>query len=632
MTNVSTEGLSSQEILNMAEAAIRQAIQSGEKRKYYERDGTSATSVNQATHGKKAKSSQEKPNAGKFCKLHKTTSHSDAECRSQQKTGSSTPPTQAATGLQPKKTGKRKVKQTPDHFESMKNFFLQLKEKDPVALKTIIGTVDIVPNTVLDSGAGGHVHPVGLPGARVIPNTDGGSIVDVTNRETLVRYLTEFMKQIGGNNFIFKRALAVDNVTNVILSVSQWLKGTRNGILFTADDVFHIDLDARKKKLTHIGSRDKGLYLVKPSKNLGRAFKTLRDVIRAVQDGEEIPAHILTLESDEIPQLGISESERDIFINDEVTTLGDDSKNSPDISGGSNGTDDVGDGLDKDILTLHASFGHASPRIILETINNNKVGSKKLSRNLAKLLRTNQYNCLESCIACAQGKITRNPVGYTQTPAKAILERIHTDCVPIPINRHKQEHGTLLVDELSRYIEIEFHAKKSNHFPHLTSMMEQWSRRHAPITIGAIRHDDGELQNQLDAYCDRQHPKIANETSPAYAKEFNGLSERNYAVCKATAITMLIHSNLPKSFTSYALQYAIWIKNRLRHPNDHKTSPFKMWFGYEPDLSKLKPFGCLVTYHLDLDQIRDYYGSRAPLESFWAIMVRSYKCPLIEVP
>jgi hypothetical protein len=53
---------------------------------------------------------------------------------------------------------------------------------------------------------------------------------------------------------------------------------------------------------------------------------------------------------------------------------------------------------------------------------------------------------------------------------------------------------------------------------------------------------------------------ITDKPSPPYAKEFNGLVERNYASLKGTAITILDHSRLPPSYMRFALVYAVLVK------------------------------------------------------------------------
>jgi hypothetical protein len=58
---------------------------------------------------------------------------------------------------------------------------------------------------------------------------------------------------------------------------------------------------------------------------------------------------------------------------------------------------------------------------------------------------------------------------------------------------------------------------------------------------------------------------ITDKPSPPYAKEFNGLVERNYASLKGTAITILDHSRLPPSYMRFALVYAVLVKNRMVH-------------------------------------------------------------------
>ena len=144
----------------------------------------------------------------------------------------------------------------------------------------------------------------------------------------------------------------------------------------------------------------------------------------------------------------------------------------------------------------------------------------------------------------------------------------------------------------------------------MTNIITRWERVQHPLTVKTVRHDDGELKTQFDAYCQARDPRITNETSPAYQKEFNGFCERNYKTVKSACITYLEQSKLPSSFTRFALSYAVYVKNRLQHPDDETTTPYRMWFKRDPDLSKLRPFGCRVTIHIPKEKRNGHYGSR----------------------
>src|SRR5205814_5815913 len=59
--------------------------------------------------------------------------------------------------------------------------------------------------------------------------------------------------------------------------------------------------------------------------------------------------------------------------------------------------------------------------------------------------------------------------------------------------------------------------------------------------------------------------------------------------------TMLIHSYLPQSFWSEALQHAAYIKNRLPHSAISYDTPFSLWHDQLiTPIGHIRPFGCIV--------------------------------------
>ncbi|KAJ3231405.1 hypothetical protein HDU77_001117, partial [Chytriomyces hyalinus] len=72
----------------------------------------------------------------------------------------------------------------------------------------------------------------------------------------------------------------------------------------------------------------------------------------------------------------------------------------------------------------------------------------------------------------------------------------------------------------------------------------------------------------------------------------------------------MAQAKLPLRFTCYALQYSMYVKNCMSHPDETHTSPYKLWYRVEPDLSKLQPFGCKVTTLVHKDKRKSSYAPR----------------------
>ena len=74
---------------------------------------------------------------------------------------------------------------------------------------------------------------------------------------------------------------------------------------------------------------------------------------------------------------------------------------------------------------------------------------------------------------------------------------------------------------------------------------------------------------------------------------------------------MLFQSKPPIHFWSYAIRHVVYIINRL--PSSfllHNKTPFEFVFGFKPDFSNLRTFGCLAFAHT-LDSGRTKFDKRA---------------------
>jgi hypothetical protein len=126
--------------------------------------------------------------------------------------------------------------------------------------------------------------------------------------------------------------------------------------------------------------------------------------------------------------------------------------------------------------------------------------NKLIGANEIKFLSANGKDfpkALELCTRCAQGRIVRSPTFDTQSPARNILDRIHTDRVPISQSRYKENLGTLVVDSKSRWMEINLRRNKSEHFAKLKGIITRWEQQHEDLHVGAVRHNGGKLQVNL---------------------------------------------------------------------------------------------------------------------------------------
>jgi hypothetical protein len=98
---------------------------------------------------------------------------------------------------------------------------------------------------------------------------------------------------------------------------------------------------------------------------------------------------------------------------------------------------------------------------------------------------------------------------------------------------------------------------------------------------------------------------IEAETSGPYMHESNGVAERIWRTLQDMALSYLTTAELPLKYWLLAFTHAAWIKNRLPHAGIDFEIPYERWTGRQPDLSKVRIFGCKAFALSDRSLIRN---------------------------
>ena len=516
-------------------------------------------------------------------------------------------------------------------FESQKVRILTAQGENMIYhLDNILPEVFSKKNSIfLDSGANQHVGPMQLEIGNVTEVTNAQSIVGATNNNAQIQARGDLEHWVGGELVKFSGLLKCDRVTDTLISCSKWLDGTQDRIVLTAKNAFYQKHGSQD--LHEIARVVNGMYCMNPLAEVNEhARDVAADFIATTKLGQPHNIPVFHDKSHAAPLV--------------MSTTGDAVKTALDrftmnamSAGVQNCTmkDVMDTGVhvysvqlshtnlqlnptelsskeeEKILLAIHSKFGHFNLRKILLTLRSYGGKKNKEMVEFEKILSKKKSfpSTLELCSDCAKGKIKQRSVFATASPAKRILGRIHTDCIPLPCESpNRDKHGTIVVDGFSRWTAIDFHKEKSQSAKKLENIITRWENEQLPLKVGAVRHDGGELQKSFKDFC-TQH-NIADEPSPPYAKEFNGMAERTYGVHKGNAISLLKSAHLPPKFTSFALEYSVFIKNRLAHPDDTDTTPYKMWYKRDPDMTSFKPFGCKVTVWKALPQRGSVYEPR----------------------
>ena len=157
-----------------------------------------------------------------------------------------------------------------------------------------------------------------------------------------------------------------------------------------------------------------------------------------------------------------------------------------------------------------------------------------------------------------------------------------------PIARDGFRYGMTFIDDYSGAIFIYFLKQKSN----AVNALHKFLADAAPFgKVRRIRSDNGGeyLSEEFKSVLIKN--QIYQESWP-YSPHQNGTAERNWRTLFEMGTTLLIESNLSKTFWAYAVLVTLFIKNRCY--NQHtKETPYYLLTKKRPDLSKLHVFSTL---------------------------------------
>jgi len=207
------------------------------------------------------------------------------------------------------------------------------------------------------------------------------------------------------------------------------------------------------------------------------------------------------------------------------------------------------------------------------------------------------------CEDCINGKLTWAPHSKPATRASHPLFRVFSDVHgPVPV-RGWQGHyyWVTFIDDHSRFLAVYFIARKSDVYDAFQKY-KAWAENITGRRISILRDDKGgeymagEFDNFLaEAGIRREHSIRDTPQQLRVAECMNrSLSEG--------ITTLLSQSGLTRTWWEEAATH--WLHGKIRLPSSATAplTPFELFYGRKPDLSSMRPFGCLAYVHLQKDQ------------------------------
>ena len=204
-----------------------------------------------------------------------------------------------------------------------------------------------------------------------------------------------------------------------------------------------------------------------------------------------------------------------------------------------------------------------------------------------------------TCDSCIAGKSHRSPFHTSHSRATAPLQLVHTD-LSGPI------HGLyshVIVDDATRILWLRVHTDKTSDtvlsaLRHYRAWAEGKQHIAGPHRLLAIRSDNGgEFQSTTARLWYAEHG-IESQTTAAHSSASNGVAERMHRTLMDRTRAVLHASGMTERFWTLALQYVAYTTNRSPTAALDNQTPYEAWTGAKPDISGLRPFGCVVLRHV----------------------------------
>jgi transposase InsO family protein len=269
----------------------------------------------------------------------------------------------------------------------------------------------------------------------------------------------------------------------------------------------------------------------------------------------------------------------------------------------------------------HRRFGHLSNANLLKLCKSSMVAGMEL--DLEEINMGDDALC-EPCIA---GKQTRLPFNSNSSQRSSRpLQLVHTDiCGPIkPATWNGKNYFVSFIDDYTHFTIVYLLSTKDEVYDYFQEY-EAMVTAHFGARISRLRSDNGGeyISRKFRSLCISKG--ISMETTVPYTPQQNGVSERMNRTLMEKARAMMMDCSLPKVMWGESVYTSTYVTNRSPTVaiNANKT-PFELWYGAKPDVSKLKVFGCTAFAHIP-KQLSNKLSSRTKKSFFVGYANNGYR-------
>lgn len=244
----------------------------------------------------------------------------------------------------------------------------------------------------------------------------------------------------------------------------------------------------------------------------------------------------------------------------------------------------------KNSTLWHKRFGH------IGNIGLEKLVKHKMVEGIDENLKIERNSFCEPCVS---GKMCRLPF-HTRRKSSRLLEIVHSDvCGPIdPVSYDGYKYFVTFIDDYSHFVVVYLLTHKSEVLKCFREYV-QMTESKFNVRMAKLRCDNGGEYSSKEFIEFCKLKGIVIDYTVPYTPELDGSAERMNRTLIEKARAMFCESLVPKSFWSEAILNVAYILNRSPTAAiAEQVTPAELWYGYKPDVSNLRVFGCVAYSHI----------------------------------
>ena len=256
--------------------------------------------------------------------------------------------------------------------------------------------------------------------------------------------------------------------------------------------------------------------------------------------------------------------------------------------------------LPLDLSLWHRRLGHINYQAIKRMKRDDLVTGMKINAD---------FKPDPICEPCLAGKMHADPFPSTGNRSIKPLELVHTDLHgPVPIQTNSGfKYWNTWIDDCTDFWTIYLLKAKSSTFEAFKEY-KAYAETLLDAKIKSTQDDKGgEYMSQTFIQFCTDHGIQRRHTTRNRPMQ-NGHGERANRTIAEGATTMLHESGLPPSFWGEAVGAFVYVRNRTATSTVTGATPYELWTGKKPDLSRIRIWGCTAYVHVQKDK-RSAMGS-----------------------